>query len=169
MQDGRPDGVKPIYPPQQLRCAGIIRELKSNTNRSLHPIQILSPGDPAVLLQSPPFPSPYRHPARRWRCWDVLWWRSAAWKPQSAAHCPSAPVEVSWPPVGWNPGRCHELQVDLPTVLNSLSPERFEWNFMYRQTSNIRRTREGNNMVDHSDVVGASPVGAAPTTSSFST
>ena len=39
----------------------------------------------------------------------------------------------------------------------------------YRQISNIRRTLVGNNIVDHSDVDGASPVGAAPTTSSFST
>ena len=39
----------------------------------------------------------------------------------------------------------------------------------YRQVSNIRRTLVGNYIVDHSDVVGASPVGAAPTTSSFST
>ena len=39
----------------------------------------------------------------------------------------------------------------------------------YRQVSNIRRTLLGNKFVDHSDVVGASPVGAAPTTSSFST
>ena len=39
----------------------------------------------------------------------------------------------------------------------------------YRKVSNIRRTLVGNNIVDHSDVVGASPVGAAPTTSSFST
>ena len=39
----------------------------------------------------------------------------------------------------------------------------------YRQTSNISRTLLGNKIVDHSDVVGASPVGAAPTTSSFST
>ena len=38
-----------------------------------------------------------------------------------------------------------------------------------RQTSNISRTLEGNKIVDLSDVVGASPVGAAPTTSSFST
>ena len=38
----------------------------------------------------------------------------------------------------------------------------------YRQVSNIRPTL-GNKTVDHSDVVGASPVGAAPTTSSFST
>ena len=39
----------------------------------------------------------------------------------------------------------------------------------YRQVSNIRRTSVGNKIVDHSDVVGASPVGTAPTTSSFST
>ena len=37
----------------------------------------------------------------------------------------------------------------------------------YRQVSNIRCTLLGNKIVDHSDVVGASPVGAAPTTSSF--
>ena len=40
---------------------------------------------------------------------------------------------------------------------------------MYRQVSNIRRTLVINKIVDHSDVVGAWPVGAAPTTSSFST
>ena len=40
---------------------------------------------------------------------------------------------------------------------------------IYRKTSNIRRNLVGNKIVDHSDVVGASPVGAAPTTSSFST
>ena len=39
----------------------------------------------------------------------------------------------------------------------------------YRQVSNIRRTLVGNKIVEHSDVVWASPVGAAPTTSSFST
>ena len=39
----------------------------------------------------------------------------------------------------------------------------------YRQVSNIRRTLIGNKILYHSDVVGASPVGAAPTTSSFST
>ena len=39
----------------------------------------------------------------------------------------------------------------------------------YRQTSDIRGTLVGDKIVDHSDVVGASPVGAAPTTSSFST
>ena len=40
---------------------------------------------------------------------------------------------------------------------------------IYRNTSNISRTFVGNKIVDNSDVVGASPVGAAPTTSSFST
>ena len=39
----------------------------------------------------------------------------------------------------------------------------------YRQNSGISRTLVGNEIVDHSDVVGASPVSAAPTVSSFST
>ena len=39
----------------------------------------------------------------------------------------------------------------------------------YRKTSNITRTLVGNKIVYHSDVVGASPIGAAPTTYSFST
>ena len=39
----------------------------------------------------------------------------------------------------------------------------------YRKISNIIRTLVGHKIVDHSDVVGASPVGAAPTTSSLST
>ena len=39
----------------------------------------------------------------------------------------------------------------------------------YRKVSNIRRTLVGNKIADYSDVIGASPVGAAPTTSLFST
>ena len=39
----------------------------------------------------------------------------------------------------------------------------------YRQTFNIRCILVGNKIVDLSDAVGASPVGAAPTTSSFLT
>ena len=39
----------------------------------------------------------------------------------------------------------------------------------YRQTFNISRTSVCNKIVDHSDVVGASPVGAAPTTFAIST
>ena len=40
---------------------------------------------------------------------------------------------------------------------------------IYRKTCNISRTLVGDKIVGNSDVVGASPVGAAPTTSSFST
>ena len=43
----------------------------------------------------------------------------------------------------------------------------FTWR--HRQTSNISSLLVGNKTVDHSDVVGASTVGAAPTSSSFST
>ena len=39
----------------------------------------------------------------------------------------------------------------------------------YRKTSHISRTLVGDKIVDNSDVVGESPVGAAPTTSSFLT
>ena len=39
----------------------------------------------------------------------------------------------------------------------------------YRQVSNIKRTLVGDKIVDHSDIVGASPVGVAPTISSFCT
>ena len=39
----------------------------------------------------------------------------------------------------------------------------------YCKASKTRRTLIGNKIVDHSDVVGALPFGAAPTTSPFST
>ena len=45
----------------------------------------------------------------------------------------------------------------------------YDQTIYYRQNSYIRRTLAGNKIADHADVVGASPVGAAPTTSSFST
>ena len=38
-----------------------------------------------------------------------------------------------------------------------------------RQTSNISHTLVGNKIVDHSDAVGAWPIGAAPTASSLLT
>ena len=41
-------------------------------------------------------------------------------------------------------------------------------NLIYRKVSNIRGTLVGNEIVDYSVVVGASPVGADPTASSFS-
>ena len=56
---------------------------------------------------------------------------------------------------------------------NQFPDDIFEYIFLneniYSKISNIRRTLVGNKFVDQSDVVGASPVGAAPTTSSFST
>ena len=63
-----------------------------------------------------------------------------------------------------NVGR--KLVVILPQsqCVNTLRPEQKD----YRQVSNISCTSVGNKIVDHSDVVGASPVGAAPTTSSLS-
>ena len=39
----------------------------------------------------------------------------------------------------------------------------------YRKTPDISCTLVGNKIIDNSEVVGVSPVGAAPTTSSFST
>ena len=58
--------------------------------------------------------------------------------------------------LGTNCGEIFEIQI-------------FSFKKIYRQVSNIRRTLVGNKFVDHPDLVGASPVGAAPTTSSFST
>ena len=40
---------------------------------------------------------------------------------------------------------------------------------LIKHTFNIRRTREGDKIVDYPHVAGASPVGPAPTPSSFST
>ena len=51
-------------------------------------------------------------------------------------------------------------------ILDRLITRLYDLSSLYRKTSNIRRTSVGNKIVDHSDVVGASPVGAAPSTSS---
>ena len=48
-------------------------------------------------------------------------------------------------------------------------PEKTMTIVTYRKTSNISHTLVGNKIADNSDVVGASPVGAAPATFSFST
>ena len=56
--------------------------------------------------------------------------------------------------------------------VNALCNEQIEVCVMfdnYRKISSIRRALVGNKLVDHSDVIGASPVGTAPTTSLFST
>ena len=55
-----------------------------------------------------------------------------------------------------------------PVLLQwNMFPNSHSWRY-YPQTSNISDTSVGNKIVDHSDAVGASPVGAAPTTSSLS-
>ena len=54
-------------------------------------------------------------------------------------------------------------------IRNNSMKLRCNINIIYRKVYNISRTLVANEIDDHSDVVGASPVGAAPTTSSFST
>ena len=62
------------------------------------------------------------------------------------------------------------LDTDMTQVVEILPQVKQELiYFTYRKTSTISRTLIGNKIVDNSYVVGASPVGAAPTTSSFST
>ena len=64
---------------------------------------------------------------------------------------------------------------DLNTTTLELIPNALQFDLpgqifaAYRKTSNISRTLVGNKIIDNSDVVGASPVGAAPTTSSIPT
>ena len=55
------------------------------------------------------------------------------------------------------------------TPEKTLSSRSLYFIMSYRKISDISHTLVGYKIVDHSDVVGASPVGAAPTTSSFST
>ena len=55
------------------------------------------------------------------------------------------------------------------TCLSHTTTHTRSWERIYHQVSNVRCTLVGNKIVDPSDVVGAAPVSAAPTTSSFST
>ena len=55
------------------------------------------------------------------------------------------------------------------TATNWTGGNALQYDKTYHQTSNIGRISVGNKFVDHSDIVGASPLGAAPTTSSCST
>ena len=62
--------------------------------------------------------------------------------------------------------RAQTLFIDSPRITFPRNIMVMPFHFqMHRQVSNIRRTLEGNKFVDHSDVVGASLVGAAPTAS----
>ena len=64
---------------------------------------------------------------------------------------------------------CMQLGINIQTVLKLILNSNKTSTITYCKTSNISHTLVGNKFVDHSDVVGASPVGAAQTTSSFST
>ena len=76
-------------------------------------------------------------------------------------------IKFSWPV--HISGSNFLLMVSLCRQKRSSHIEVFYVRRTYHQTSNISHTLEGNSDVDHKDVFGASPVGAAPTTSSFST
>ena len=53
--------------------------------------------------------------------------------------------------------------------INFISGENHTQLKSYHQTSNISHTLVAKKIVDHTDIVGASPVGFAPSPSSFST
>ena len=55
-------------------------------------------------------------------------------------------------------------QYSTSSINFTMTPKGLE-DTIYHQISNISLTFEGNKIVDHSDVVGTVPVGAAPTTS----
>ena len=78
-----------------------------------------------------------------------------------------------WPVIPHTKGQQRGKCFDLMTSSLFLLPIGFMIHIhalvSYRKTSNISRTLQGNKIVHHSDVVGASPAGAAPTTSSIST
>ena len=70
-------------------------------------------------------------------------------------------IRVRWFGNGFHEWRSQELRL---TTVWIHFPD-----IKYRKTSYISHTLVGNKIVDNSDLVGASPVGAAPTISSFST
>ena len=99
--------------------------------------------------------------------WNFLQNGKAGW------HCQSFMTMTA---TFWRPSwavRIYQIVTRITSDVGVLSTHlvvenKFQGNSIYRQVSNIRRTLVGNKIVDNSDVVGASPVGAAPTTSSLS-
>ena len=77
---------------------------------------------------------------------------------------------MDWNDLIWS---IHEEHYNQSKTCKSGESYLYEWLnivfYIYRQISNIGRALVGSKIVNHSDVVGALPVGAAPTTSSFST
>ena len=83
--------------------------------------------------------------------------------------CPRRP-EVSWSTYWW-PWFTSTWHPHVGTLwwMKTLRGTILWWDTYYHKTSNISRTLVCNKIVDHSDVVGASPVSADPTTSSYLT
>ena len=67
------------------------------------------------------------------------------------------------------PQRTHDMIIMQLSRQNDVATPFWSKNDVINVKPPIWRTLVGNKIVDHSDVVGASPIGAAPTTSSFST
>ena len=66
-------------------------------------------------------------------------------------------------------GNCNETDHNRTSIGNIEEIRRYSCRCAYPKTSDISHTLVGSRIIDHSDVVEASPVGAAPTASSFST
>ena len=101
---------------------------------------------------------------------DIIWWQgSRSILGQVMAFCLTAPshyLNQCWLMIS------KVLWRSPDSNFTENTHDIYRWNefeIYYRQVSNIRCILVGNEIVDHSDVVGASPVGAARTTSSFST
>ena len=62
----------------------------------------------------------------------------------------------------------NESVILMPQIAFQIRKRAFQDMWIYHQISNIRHTLVANKFADHSDVIGALPAGAAPTTSSFS-
>ena len=65
--------------------------------------------------------------------------------------------------------KLYNLKLKKQAQANRLSNPHTLYKFIVHWTYDISRALVGNTIVDPSDVVGSSPVGAAPTTSSLST
>ena len=90
----------------------------------------------------------------KWRVWSQtpgMFRVCRIWKLQVTLDTSGSPIDILW-----------GSGISRVTLWDSYESH-------YCKLSSIRRTLVSNRIVDHSDVVGAPPVGAAPTASSFST
>ena len=128
-------------------------------------LQVLCEGNPQVTGA---FPSQRASNVKN----GSIWWRHLCKNGHKEMCLVSRPgkqrgYDSQWPIVPWKLTFC--LAHQTLNFRGGLANSHDIISNRYRKTSNISRTLVGNKIVDHSDVVGTSPVGAAPTTSSFST